>query len=886
MRCRWGAAVVLMVAVRASVARAGPTDGEARSIVRDGDRVYTTVAGEADGAATVTNPANLGFLRGVNGILDLAWTRADARRRGNAIGAMLGIPLPWQILSIGFGYQFLRPRTAGLDPGGDNQPQNPDDSYSKVTLALAVPMMRWIKNPWVQRLSLGINYSRLVSSQNFHASGVNQVDLGVAWWPLRFVALGFVARAVNVPHTGPDKSVTQSYVIEPELAFRPLGTPALELAAGVRLTPRVPDGARWRTHFADPRGRLIVSIRGVRLFAEAERFQFFPDVKPASSATPRDAVKVIAGFGLDFQYFGVAAGINSAAGASSQFAVDGGVVRLRASQERYESVVNVRPRLVTRLALSDYAGDRGMWKLIGEIDDLAERRGVALVETAGMQFSFAQLEEIREALLRLRNRGGKVVAYLEGGTLRTYFIAATADRVFAHPNKALDIVGMRVQSFYFADLLAKLGAKAEFVRIAEYKGTPETYERSAASQPVARQRRQLVSDTWNHVLRTIARDRGQDPMVVKDWIDNAPLTPAQAMREGLIDALVFPDELDARLEAEFDRQIRIEKPAMPKQHAAMFGPGPRIAVVTIEGEIIDGESFTIPLLGRSVAGAATLTKTIERLGQDDAVRAVVVRCNTPGGSVSASDDIARELDLLRRVKKKPVVVSMGSACASGGYYIASAGQYIYADASTVTGSIGIFYPKFDLSGVADKLGIDIDREPFGARALMRSTWKPYSEDERTAVLGSLQASYDVFTQRVIRARRMSVKQVDAVARGRVWSGVRAAEIGLVDEYGGLREAVQRARLIAGLRADEGEVILVPPPRGLLANIRAILGFKLPLPGGEASDGDAGVDALAQGLKLAVPIPVLRALRLLPVNLWFTDEPRMLALGEESFELLD
>src|SRR5688572_23140426 len=184
---------------------ASPQDGEARPITRDADRVYTTVAGEPDGAATVTNPANLGFLKGFNGIVDLAWTKLNARRRGSGVGVLLGVPLPFQIASLGIAYQYLHPFTPLPDLSEEDSPQSTDDPYSKLSFALAVPLKRWLRRAprAVRNFSLGITYSRLLSGRNFHAYGTNAVDLAFTWWPSRFLALGFVARSINVPRTGP-----------------------------------------------------------------------------------------------------------------------------------------------------------------------------------------------------------------------------------------------------------------------------------------------------------------------------------------------------------------------------------------------------------------------------------------------------------------------------------------------------------------------------------------------------------------------------------------------------------------------------------------------------------------------------------------------------------
>ncbi len=857
-------------------ARASPDQGEARSILDDPDRPYTVVAGEGDAASTVTNPANLGFLRGVNAVFDIAWTAPRARRRGSGLGLFLGVPLPFRIAALGFGYQYIYPVQPEPVGSAPDQPQGPDDPYNKFTLALAVPLERWIRG-----LSIGLDYSRLWSSTNFHADGINQVDLGLSWWANRFLALALVGRGLNTPHTGPGGSITQPLIVEPALAVRPFGDPRLELAGSVGLAPRVPSERRFHVYNVQPRGRVFVTLRGVRFFAEVSRMRYLPD--PVLGAAARDGALVTAGFELAFPHVGVAGALLGSAGGESSFGVDGGAGRIRVSQERYQGFV-VAPRRVTRLQLSKFAGERGMWKVIELLDQAGARGDAVLVETEGMTWGWAQLEEVREAIHRARGRGAKVAAYMSGGSLRHYFVAAAAERIIARPQTSLSILGMRVEAFYFRDLLAKLGAKAEFVRIAEYKSAPETYERASGSEPAKRQRKLLVTDLWNHVLRMIAQDRGHDPLVVKDWIDDAPLHPPEAVGLGVVDELAHPDEVDDRLEAWLGRKVRLEQPPKPREHAHAFGPPPRVAVVIVEGDLYDSESFEIPLVGRKIAGSHTITKVLEKLRKDKGIEAVVVRCNTPGGSVSASAAIARELDLLR--KEKPVVISMSNACASGGYYLATAGQYIFADATTVTGSIGIFHPKMDLSGTLEKLGVGVDRWELGDHAAMRSWWKPYTDQERAAAMQDIQNDYAIFTRRVAKARNMTLTQVNDVARGRIWSGVRGMEVGLVDAYGGLREAVIRARAIAGLDPGEGAVELYPPPPGVLENLRRLFDVRLPSPLSDGGAGLAKVPASVAAAKLGLPIGWLVALRHLPAPLWLMEAPVPMALAEETVVVAD
>lgn len=870
------------VALVASPASANPNEGATRAISRDAERPYTAVAGEGDGSSTVVNPANLGYLNAVNGVLDVGWTVQDARRRGSGVGAFVGIPLPsarrarrlslgGPLFSLGLGYQYLSPLQPDSQVSEVDSPTQADNPYSKVTVAASLPMMRWAPG-----LSIGLGYSRLVSVGNFHANA-NFLDLGVSYHASRYLALGLVAHTANVPRTGPentdDNRYAQPFVLEPEVAVRPLGTPKVELAGGVRWAPALPDDsvARFRTFRAEPRVRAAVQFGPAKIFAQADVMRFLPLLEEGT-AEARAAARITAGVEFVDGNFGVAAGLLTTASGRRPFSVDGGVARLRLSAERYDGLESA-PRRVTRLQLSRYRGERGLWALVEELERAGEQGGMVLVETRGASFGWAQAEELREAMRRARLSGARVLAYVEGDGLRSYFVASAAETIIAHPNTDLSIVGMRVETFFFADLLSKLGAKAEFVRIAEYKSVPETYERTGPTPPSDRQRRLMHTDVWNHVLRVIAQDRGQDPRSVKRWIDAAPLRPERAQRDGVVDRLAFPDELDEALENLLGRKVRIASPPDQSFHRHDFGPRPRVAVLVIEGDVSDSKSFEIPFIGRKVAGSVTLTKEIERLREDKNVKAVVVRCNTPGGSVKASDDIARELDLTDAVK--PVIISMSDACASGGYYIATGGRFIFADATTKTGSIGIFYPKIDISGTLDKLGIEVDRINYGRHAAMRSWLKPYSEEERGAVLQSLQDGYALFTRRVGDARQMSLARVNDVARGRVWSGVRAQRVGLVDRYGGLTDAIDRALAITSLDPTTVDVAFYPEEPSGVENLRRVFSFDLPL----VRSGGTAFSEVARSGGFGLSGTLLSALRRLPVGLWLADGPVPLAIDD-------
>ncbi|MCB9569412.1 MAG: S49 family peptidase [Myxococcales bacterium] len=842
------ASVVLGVALYlgASAAAAAPGVGERRSHHRDLVHRATVIAGEADGAATVMNPSNLGFLRGLSGVLEGAYTSPSSGRRGAGAGAFLGIPLGLRALGVapfaalGVGYQVLVPQRLSLSPADSG-----DLRFHKLSLALAIPLVRWVKG-----LSVGLTYGRLVSRQNPWVQGVDQLDLALTYRADRHVALGLVVRGVNTPWAGIG-GTSQVYPLEldPEVAIRPFGQRTLEIGIGGRIAPMRPHFTPLSPAPWQPRARASFAVGNLGLFSEVELFAF-----QRQDAGDLLSARWIAGLTVDLPHVGLQGGPSGLVGA-----VDGGAARLRLSLERHD-VAAPRPREVVRIALRDHRGDR---KLAGLIDTLEAlpAGSVVVIETRGGDTKWAHVEELREALVRLQGRSGKVVAYLEGGSLATYYLASAADRIVAHPERRLGITGIHVQVFYYADLLARLGARGEFLRIAEHKARPESFERSSASPPVARQRALVVGDLWEEVVATIAAARHVEPELVRAWVDAAPLGPDDARARGLVDALAFPDELDGALERWLGRAIVLRAPSKRPAHDGALGPGPRIAVVHIEGALTDGESFTVPLVGQKVAGAQTLTRAIAALRKDRRVKAVVVRIESIGGSVSAASAITRELELIARTR--PVIVSFGEVAASGGYYIATAGSVIFTDALTSTGSIGIFRPKVDLSGFLARLGVGVDTLDFGAVAGVGSWLRPYTDAERAAAQRGIEASYAIFTRRVQDARELTPEEIERVAGGRVWRGRRALAVGLADHDGGLYDAIAHARGLLGRAGVASEVIHVPGPAGLRGQVKALAGLRLPFGATQVVDGEPTLDDAA----LALAGPLLPVLRRLPVNLW-------------------
>ncbi|HFE46973.1 MAG TPA: hypothetical protein ENJ18_16065, partial [Nannocystis exedens] len=455
-----GLGLVLGVIGPMGQASANPEVGEHRSMLRDLDHPTTVIAGEADGAATVMNPANLGFLRGLSGVIEGSLATFASARRGSGLGAFVGLPLGIKALglpdlvALGVGYQVLFPRQLdafNLQPGFDLS----DARFHKLTFALALPLLRWVDG-----LSVGIGYSRLFSRSNPIADGVNQLDLSLSYRAHRRVGLGLVLRGVNVPKMALAEAWDRHPLeIDPELALRPLGIPIFEIALGGRIIPLRASGQRSWPFLWQPRLRARFSIGRVGLFSEVERIRLGIEVA-GGEILHRGGLRWLSGLSVDLPHVGVGGGVGGGSGS-----LDGAALRLRFSAERYDApfLSGLRRRRVLRIRLRDYRGDRRMAKLI----DLLEAQpsaALVLIETRGMGYGWAQAEEVREALIRLRDRKGKVVAYLEGASLGSYFIASAADRIIAHPHRRLSIVGIRVEIFYYGELLKKLGAQAEFLR--------------------------------------------------------------------------------------------------------------------------------------------------------------------------------------------------------------------------------------------------------------------------------------------------------------------------------------------------------------------------------------------------------------------------------------
>jgi protease-4 len=459
---------------------------------------------------------------------------------------------------------------------------------------------------------------------------------------------------------------------------------------------------------------------------------------------------------------------------------------------------------------------------------------------AGYGSGHAALRELRAALLAFREAGKPVVAYLTFASTRTYYVASAASDLALDPYGMILLPGLAAEPMFFAGAFEKVGINVQVTRAGKYKSAVEPFTRREMSAENREEVRELLQDIWGSLLSEIGASRGVSVAQVQAVVDQEGLIRAtEALGARLIDRTAYRDEIYDALKAKTGRagsekpfkQVSLAAYARQlKPAAALPAPRPvegvapasakagRIAIVYAEGEIVDGEGSPDEI------GGARLSRELRKLRQDKNVRAVVLRVNSPGGSAAASEVVQREVRLLRR--EKPVVVSMGSYAASGGYWISAYADRIFAEPTTITGSIGVFGMQFDVQRLADTLGVTFDRVKTGRFADAMTVSRPKTAEEMAVLQRMVDWIYGEFLAKVAEGRNLPPDKVAAIAQGRVWSGADALEHGLVDELGGLEAALAYAAGKAGLGADY-RVVEIPREQELMEAIQELIEKAVP-----------------------------------------------------------
>ena len=499
-------------------------------------------------------------------------------------------------------------------------------------------------------------------------------------------------------------------------------------------------------------------------------------------------------------------------------------------------------------------------EIVENVDKAAddERVTAMVVRLRSPQLGWAKAEELHTALGRFRKTGKKLYCHMIYVGLREYYLATVCEKIYMQPVGLLDVKGIRAEATFWKGTLDKIGAQAELVHTGEYKTFPNAYTETRMTEAHREMLNWLVDGLYGQMVQAVAEARQKSPEEARAAIEAGPYEPQEAMAAGLVDQLLYEDQVYDLLKNQ-DPEKRFHKMSarsylrVPPEDVGLTAEA-RIGLVYGVGTILPGEESLDPLGGGGSMGAETMVRVLRQAGEDDSLKAVVFRVDSPGGDALASDTIWRAVMNLR--KKKPVVFSMSDVAASGGYYIAATGDAIVANRATITGSIGVVYGKVNLRGLYDKLGITKDMVSRGPYALLDSEYRPYTPQERRRIEKLAEDMYQEFLRKVAAARKIELEQMDTVARGRVFTGEQAKQKGLVDELGGLERAVELAKQKAGIAPSERvELVPLPPPRSL---------FEILL--------ERGQEARAPLFQMEPP-PQLESLRaLLALRLFHSDRP--------------
>ena len=467
---------------------------------------------------------------------------------------------------------------------------------------------------------------------------------------------------------------------------------------------------------------------------------------------------------------------------------------------------------------------------IQRIDAAAEDKDVSAVwlKIEGLSIGRGKLNELRGAVARLRKAKKPVYAELTTADTSAYLLAASCDRIVMPPSGMLIVPGVRIEVTFYKGLLDKLGLQFDALKMGKYKGAVEPLTRKKMSKPLRESFEALVNDNYDEIIAIIAADRRLKDYQVKTYLDRGLFTPDDAKKAGLIDDVLYPDQLQEslkkRLKAKeikvvtdykkkkidtnfsgFSGMMKLAELMLGGKPSKKAGKKPAIAVVYAVGAIMEGKSRT-DLFGSSSLGSDTLIAALRKAADNPKVKAIVLRIDSPGGSATASDLMWREMARI----KKPIIASMGDVAASGGYYIAMGAEKIFAAPCTLTGSIGVIGGKLVTRGLYDKLGLNTEIISRGANSGALSPNQPFTPEERKVWLVSLEETYRQFVGKAAEGRNMTFSKLEELAQGRVYTGRTAKKLGLIDQLGTLEDAIAAAKKAAGLKPGAEVDLLVLP----------------------------------------------------------------------------
>jgi protease-4 len=633
-----------------------------------------------------------------------------------------------------------------------------------------------------------------------------QADIGLQLRPARFLAVGLVGEGLGPKGGG---------ALRGGISWRPLDE-LLTLGLDARVVPgRSADAATaWATSTWTPGAQARVQWGGLGVFAGVSATNL------QAVATGPIVIEALGGVQADLDHLGATvfggAGAGLAGGARARLSTTAWPSLLPAGGrwvhlELGADAAPARKRQTILQALFDDAPSAGA--VLAALDDAADDPSVegVVLQLQGLAIGWGRAGELRAALARLRTAGKKVAVHLDVGEDVDAFVASAADRVWMSPSGSLGVDGVRAEMIYVGEALRRWGFAAEAVAAGRYKSAPRAFTHDGPSAEELEVENALLDGVYDALVQALAEGRGLTADAVRETIDLGGLSAAEAVERRFVDAAVYADEIPARV-AEWagrpGQRVFLEKGWLEaKSKDRRWDAPPRIALIPVEGTIRRGRSQG-GLFDGDAAGSDDLVEAIDEAAEDDAIKAIVLRVDSPGGDALASDLIWRAVMQAR--ERKPVIASMGDVAASGGYYVACAAHDIVAEPNTITGSIGVFGLLFNAERFAAEQGVRAYELQRGARpgpTLLR----PATAAERARLQTSIDATYERFLDAIVAGRgadRPGKEALRAVAEGRVWTGTEALTHKLVDRMGSVVDALKLARERAGLGADEDVAVQV------------------------------------------------------------------------------
>ena len=704
----------------------------------------TSISGQYDARNVFTNPAAMGFQNALNGPEFLgAFGYGLKKSVTDEYSAALGLGY------FGIGLEQL----------------SLPDSLHRYSAGLGFPITKY--------LFAGARYS-LVRSNSPDWDKLHSVDLGVQVRPSDYVSFALVANTINRPMINNNQKPMQliaSAMIRPwdflEFSF---------------------DVDTWSNNFANQFG--YQAMASVQVFRGC-----------TLRAGYHDQYKFQAGLQFNFGQASVYSAYQSASADKSSL-----MAGVQVASHVYPSAV--QPKVALRLKIDSSIGEgavrAGLFgkdkPALAEILDLLDRAAtedrvkVVEVKIDRLMLSYAAAQELHEALAKLRNAGKMVKVFLGYASTENYVIASAANEIYLERSGVIAFNGLSSSRYYLKGTLDKIGVEGEFLARGEYKSAPEMFTRKGPSEPSKEETVALIKNAETEIIRLLSQYRKVDRTKWQALMKQALLGPKDAEAAGLIDGIgSFSDEME-----KIKEQYVVVDNLQANQDRMVLPP--RIAVIVADGDIVDKKIGALSLSGQSMVTPEKIRENFKRALSDSRTEAIVLRISSPGGEILASDEIAAQVE--QAAKQKPVIVSMGSVAASGGYFIAAPADRIFADPLTITGSIGVFLGKFNFGPLYKKIDLNkeiITNSPYPG---LFSEDRAWSKEERQVLIGQVNQFYDSFVSYVSDKRSMDKTTVDKLARGRVWLGTDAVSNHLVDESGGFLEAVRYAAKKANL--EEGK----------------------------------------------------------------------------------